>query len=559
MSLDQRRLKLVDTLEYVATCTRTLCHRVEGEKLVNLYSGIGKFHDWLIGIGFVPSQACRVLHEFFFVAVRLRSFDDVPFLLDRKLRHFLIGSNNGSSLAVKNWCHTMFMSRLLRRVLLSATKSESSSALFSTSASVTKVRNPLEEFFEAERNIEDEKPVTYVWLLMAAKKVDALEECLEGEMSQMKEMVEDRISYVEDKVLSVEDKVFDLHAMVKKLLENQIQMEASETKGLVGRTMNSEFLRRENDVEIMEEKGEGGKGVDMGGMNQGVLVGIEKRELMVFMDTFLEWSLLILFSCVPSRFPILRPLGFPAAEPWAVLWLAGVFWAAVPCGVLAPVLWADGLLPSPFLLADVGVTIPSVSFFSQVSKQRLVVGKLLVEDKAWLISAVVDRLAAVPCGVLAPVLWADGLLPSHFLLADVGVQVFKVMVFRDVFTWSSMVDGYWKNGMVLEARQAFEAMPVKNVVSWIAMIQGRGWKASELRLKSWDDLHKLWYVLLKEKNMLMTQRQMLHAQNLRFPNPERIPKVRKSMCRIKHVLTERAIAEPDPRRSADMKRMINAL
>ncbi|MQL70547.1 hypothetical protein Taro_002842 [Colocasia esculenta] len=88
---------------------------------------------------------------------------------------------------------------------------------------------------------------------------------------------------------------------------------------------------------------------------------------------------------------------------------------------------------------------------------------------------------------------------------------------------------------------------------------GRGWKASELRLKSWDDLQKLWYVLLKEKNMLMTQRQMLNAENLRFPNPERIPKVRKSMCRIKHVLTERAISEPYPRRSAEMKRMINAL
>ncbi|KAL0926422.1 hypothetical protein M5K25_002654 [Dendrobium thyrsiflorum] len=53
-----------------------------------------------------------------------------------------------------------------------------------------------------------------------------------------------------------------------------------------------------------------------------------------------------------------------------------------------------------------------------------------------------------------------------------AVQVFKGMVFRDVFTWSSMVDGYWKNGMVLEARQAFEAMQVKNVVSWTAMIQG---------------------------------------------------------------------------------------
>ena len=54
---------------------------------------------------------------------------------------------------------------------------------------------------------------------------------------------------------------------------------------------------------------------------------------------------------------------------------------------------------------------------------------------------------------------------------------------------------------------------------------GRSWKASELRLKSWDDLNKLWYVLLKEKNMLMTQRQMLNAQNLNFPSPERISKV----------------------------------
>ncbi|XP_071927122.1 large ribosomal subunit protein uL29m isoform X2 [Coffea arabica] len=57
------------------------------------------------------------------------------------------------------------------------------------------------------------------------------------------------------------------------------------------------------------------------------------------------------------------------------------------------------------------------------------------------------------------------------------------------------------------------------------VVYGRGWKASELRLKSWDDLQKLWFVLLKEKNMLMTQRQMLHAQNLRFANPERISKV----------------------------------
>jgi large subunit ribosomal protein L47 len=70
---------------------------------------------------------------------------------------------------------------------------------------------------------------------------------------------------------------------------------------------------------------------------------------------------------------------------------------------------------------------------------------------------------------------------------------------------------------------------------------GRSWRASELRLKSFQDLHKLWFVLLKEKNMLLGQR--LEAQVTKerdaFPHPHRLVKVKKSMARIKRVLSER--------------------
>ncbi|BFZ23623.1 hypothetical protein BsWGS_26662 [Bradybaena similaris] len=68
---------------------------------------------------------------------------------------------------------------------------------------------------------------------------------------------------------------------------------------------------------------------------------------------------------------------------------------------------------------------------------------------------------------------------------------------------------------------------------------GRPYRLDELRIKSNQDLHKLWYVLLKERNMLMTMQAEYTRQCELFPNPERITKVEESMENILEVVKER--------------------
>ncbi|KAI8870510.1 MRP-L47-domain-containing protein, partial [Ramicandelaber brevisporus] len=74
---------------------------------------------------------------------------------------------------------------------------------------------------------------------------------------------------------------------------------------------------------------------------------------------------------------------------------------------------------------------------------------------------------------------------------------------------------------------------------------GRAWLVSELRQKSFDDLHRLWIILLKERNLLASQR--LEAKRYGVPithysNRSRVIKCKKTMRRIMTVLTERRIA-----------------
>lgn len=55
---------------------------------------------------------------------------------------------------------------------------------------------------------------------------------------------------------------------------------------------------------------------------------------------------------------------------------------------------------------------------------------------------------------------------------------------------------------------------------------GRHWTTDELRIKSNTDLHKLWFVLLKERNMLMTMEHECNEKGHLFPSPERIGEIR---------------------------------
>lgn len=68
---------------------------------------------------------------------------------------------------------------------------------------------------------------------------------------------------------------------------------------------------------------------------------------------------------------------------------------------------------------------------------------------------------------------------------------------------------------------------------------GRAWRIDELRNKSNSDLHKLWFVLYKERNMLYTMKEAARHDCEIFPSPERIDKVETSMKNLEEVVMER--------------------
>ncbi|KAG9249307.1 putative 54S ribosomal protein L4, mitochondrial [Calycina marina] len=71
---------------------------------------------------------------------------------------------------------------------------------------------------------------------------------------------------------------------------------------------------------------------------------------------------------------------------------------------------------------------------------------------------------------------------------------------------------------------------------------GRPWSVDELRSKSWEDLHSLWWMCCKERNRIQTERyerDRLSAGYGDFESLEREKTVRRTQRAIKHALTER--------------------
>lgn len=73
------------------------------------------------------------------------------------------------------------------------------------------------------------------------------------------------------------------------------------------------------------------------------------------------------------------------------------------------------------------------------------------------------------------------------------------------------------------------------------VMTGRAWTVADLRRKSFDDLHKLWYVLYKERNLILSEKEKIRRSLRPVTRMEenRYEKVKRSMAAIKTTLAER--------------------
>eukprot|EP01018_Ginkgo_biloba_P031948 Gb_02723 [translate_table: standard] len=112
-----------------------------------------------------------------------------------------------------------------------------------------------------------------------------------------------------------------------------------------------------------------------------------------------------------------------------------------------------GIQPSPFTFASVLPACANLSALDQGKEIHEVIIRCGFQSNVFVGNALVDMYAK--CGSL-----------------DDARNMFDKMAERDVVSWNTIIGGYTQNGNVSEALKLFHKMPERNVVSWNAMIAG---------------------------------------------------------------------------------------
>jgi ribosomal protein L29 len=79
-----------------------------------------------------------------------------------------------------------------------------------------------------------------------------------------------------------------------------------------------------------------------------------------------------------------------------------------------------------------------------------------------------------------------------------------------------------------------------NAADKTAVSVGRAWSAEELRNKSFEDLQKLYMLMLMERNKLLAERYRSRRMGLPMKSPHRCQLIRQSMARLLTVVRERS-------------------
>lgn len=95
---------------------------------------------------------------------------------------------------------------------------------------------------------------------------------------------------------------------------------------------------------------------------------------------------------------------------------------------------------------------------------------------------------------LTPV--ANALITMYAKCGDIqsANNVFQLMSFRDIISWTTMITSFSQNGNVEKAREYFDKMPERNVVSWNSMLAGY------IQLGFWEEGLKI-YVLMRQQGV----------------------------------------------------------